>query len=98
MINTPRRIVAYLDGLYPGGHLRQAKVNALRDWWSSRTSVFLVHIETQSAPGEELSPPFTCTVLRTLAPGASAGECHFGDATQSALLPSILAKAFKGEL
>ena len=26
-----RRIVAYLDGLYPGGHLRQAKVNALRE-------------------------------------------------------------------
>ncbi len=24
-----RRIVAYLDGLYPDGHLRQAKVNAL---------------------------------------------------------------------
>ncbi|MEO8356203.1 MAG: hypothetical protein ABI621_09830, partial [Chloroflexota bacterium] len=28
--NEHRRIVAYLDGLYPGGHLRQAKVNALR--------------------------------------------------------------------
>jgi hypothetical protein len=36
-----RRIVAYLDGLYPDGHLRQAKVNALR--------------EVQSATGEELS-------------------------------------------
>lgn len=28
-LNTPRRIVAYLDGLYPDGHLRQARVNAL---------------------------------------------------------------------
>jgi hypothetical protein len=27
--NNQRRIVAYLDGLYLGGHLRQAKVNAL---------------------------------------------------------------------
>ncbi|MBM3124980.1 MAG: hypothetical protein FJZ87_07865 [Chloroflexi bacterium] len=26
--NEQRRIVAYLDGLYPGGHLRQAKVDA----------------------------------------------------------------------
>jgi hypothetical protein len=34
-------MVAYLDGLYPSGHLRQAKVNALR--------------ELQSASGEELS-------------------------------------------
>jgi hypothetical protein len=50
------RIVAYPDGLYPGGHLRQAKVNALR--------------ELQSASGEELS----------------------------ALMPSILDRAFKGEL
>ena len=31
-----------------------SKVNTLRAWWSSRTSVFLVHIETQSATGEEL--------------------------------------------
>ena len=51
-----RRIVAYLDGLHPGGDLRQAKVNALR--------------ELQSRSGEELS----------------------------ALMPSILDKAFKGEL
>ena len=29
------------------GH--QAKVNALREWWSSRASAFLAHIETQSA-------------------------------------------------
>jgi hypothetical protein len=55
-LDEQRRIVADLDGLYPGGHLRQAKVNALR--------------ERQSTSGEELS----------------------------ALLPSILDKAFKGEL
>ena len=29
-LDKQRRIVAYLDGLYPGGHLRQAKVNLLR--------------------------------------------------------------------
>ena len=40
-LDEQRLIVAYLDGLYPGGHLRQAKVNALR--------------ELQSATGEELS-------------------------------------------
>jgi hypothetical protein len=51
-----RHIVAYLDGLYPDGHLRQAKVNALR--------------ELQSASGEELS----------------------------ALMPSVLDRAFRGGL
>jgi len=61
------RIVAYLDGLYPDRHLRQAKVNAWR--------------KVQSASGEEMSPPL-----------------HFGDASQSALMPSMLARAFKGEL
>ncbi len=45
--------------------------------------------ELQSATGEELSPSFTCTVLRT-----ARRKCHFGDATQSALLPSILDEAF----
>jgi hypothetical protein len=35
------RIVAYLDGLYPGGHLRRAKVASLR--------------QLQSATEEELS-------------------------------------------
>jgi hypothetical protein len=40
-IDMKRRSAAYLDGLYPDGHLRQAKVNALR--------------ELQSASGEELS-------------------------------------------
>jgi type I restriction enzyme, S subunit len=56
LLDEQRRIVAYLDGLYPDGHLRQAKVNALR--------------ELQSASGEELS----------------------------ALMPSVLDRAFKGEL
>ena len=50
-----RRIVAYLDGLYPCRHLQQANVNALREWWSSRASAVLARIETQSASGEELS-------------------------------------------
>jgi hypothetical protein len=45
-------IVAYLDGWYPGGHLRQAKVNALR--------------ELQSASGEALRPFFG--PLRALMP------------------------------
>ncbi len=61
--HSAARIVAYLDSL-------QAKVNALREWWSSRANVFLARIETQSATGEELS----------------------------ALLPSVLDRAFKGEL
>lgn len=39
--NEQRRIVAHLDGLYLNRHLRQAKVNALR--------------ELQSASGEALS-------------------------------------------
>jgi hypothetical protein len=51
-----RRIVVYLDGLYSYGHLRQAKVNVVR--------------ELQSVSGEEFS----------------------------ALMPSILDKASKGEL
>jgi hypothetical protein len=62
--NTQRRIVAYLDGLYPGGHLRQAKVNALPAHAFGRL---------QAKGGEELRQS------RTLA-------------------PSILDKAFKGEL
>ena len=41
LLDEKRHIVAYLAGLYPGGYLRQAKVNALR--------------ELQSASGEELS-------------------------------------------
>jgi hypothetical protein len=58
---------------------RKAKVSVLplaslgdfvRERWSSRASVFLDRIETQSASGEELSP----------------------------LIPSVLDKAFKGEL
>jgi hypothetical protein len=53
-----------------GWRLRAAKVNVLRERWSSRASAVLVRIETQSASGEELS----------------------------ALMPSILDKAFKGEL
>jgi len=73
-----RRIVAYLDGLYPDGHAsQQAKINVLRVRWSSRASALLARIETQSAGVEE---------LRSL----------FGPLR--ALMPSILDKAFKGEL
>ena len=63
VLDEQRRIVAHLDDLYPYGHLRQAKVNAL---W-----------ELQSTSGEELRP-------------------FFGPLR--ALMPSILDKAFKGEL
>ena len=41
--------------------LISSKVNALREWWSSRASAVLPRIETQSATGEELR-------LRTLLP------------------------------
>src|SRR3990172_9430489 len=51
------RIVAYRDGLYPNGHLRQAKVNALPALCFSG--------RLQSASGEELRP----FVGRTLMPG-----------------------------
>jgi len=60
-------IVAYLDGLYPDRHLRQAKVNALPAPCSLG--------RLQSASGEELRPLFGRTRM-----------------------PSILDKAFKGEL
>lgn len=62
-----RRIVAYLDGLYPSlrfGDLRQAKVNALHAHAPGRLQV---------KSGEELRRRRT-------------------------LMPSILDKAFKGEL
>ena len=50
-MNTPldpsaARIVAYLDGLPPIGDLRQAKVNALREWWLSSPALFAGRIET----------------------------------------------------
>jgi hypothetical protein len=32
----------------------KAKVNVLREWWSSRASALLACIETQSQTGEEL--------------------------------------------
>ena len=48
-------ILAYLDGLYPGGHLRQAKVNGLRERWSSRAVAVHARIETQSASGGAVS-------------------------------------------
>jgi hypothetical protein len=53
-----------------GEGVRVSKVNALREWWSSRASALLARIETRSTSGEELSD----------------------------LMPSILDKAFKGEL
>jgi hypothetical protein len=56
-----------------GEGVRVAKVNALREWWSSSASVVLTRIETRSASGEELRRRRT-------------------------LMPSILEKAFKGEL
>ncbi len=49
---------------------KNVRLASLREWWSSRASVLLDRIETQSAAGEELS----------------------------ALLPSVLDRAFKGEL
>ena len=55
-LDEQRRIIAYLDGLYPHRHLQEAKVNALR--------------ELQSIGGDEMS----------------------------ALMPSVLDRAFKGEL
>ncbi len=66
-LDERRRIVNYLDGLYPGGHLRQAKVNALRELQSP---ALRYGDASQSASGEELS----------------------------ALMPSVLDRAFKGEL
>jgi hypothetical protein len=44
--NEQHHIADYLDGLYPGGHLRQAKVNALRELQSHKGMI--------SASGEEL--------------------------------------------
>jgi hypothetical protein len=52
-LDGQRRIVAYLDGLPPSlrfGDLRQAKVNALREWWLRREQS-----KPQSTTGEELS-------------------------------------------
>jgi len=56
-LGKQRRIVAYLDGLPLIGDLRQVKVNALQEWWWSRASAVLAHIETQSASREELRLP-----------------------------------------
>jgi hypothetical protein len=47
-----RRIVTYLDGLYPGGDLRRAKVNALRELHSP---TLCFGDAAQSASREELS-------------------------------------------
>ena len=52
VLGEQRRIVAYLDGLYPDGHLRQAKVNALRELQSPPLRY---GDGPQSAGGEELS-------------------------------------------
>jgi hypothetical protein len=43
-----------------------AKVNALREWWSSRASEVLARIETQSATREELRPLFGQNVAADL--------------------------------
>jgi hypothetical protein len=51
LINRPRRIVAYLDGLPPIGDLRSTKVNTLREF-SSPTLRY--GDATQSASGDEL--------------------------------------------
>jgi hypothetical protein len=42
---------------------------------------------------EVQSPALRCTVLRT-----ARRKCRYGDGSQTALMPSILDKAFKGEL
>ena len=75
LLELHRRIVTYLDGLYPGGLLRDrhAKVNTLREWWSSRASAILACIETQSAGGEELRPFFG--PLRALMLSTSGKKC-----------------------
>ena len=89
--------VAYLDGWSPNGDAsQQAKVNALhlprRSLSGCPVLVGAVTVPfatlrgaTQSASWDELSPPFHC------------GDCRFA-ASQSAVMPSILDKAFKGEL
>ncbi len=66
-MDKQRRIVAYPDGL-------QAKVNALRERWSSRASAFLACIETQSAGGDELRPFFGWTLVAPVLDRAFKGE------------------------
>ncbi|HKZ81693.1 MAG TPA: hypothetical protein VJ124_25725 [Pyrinomonadaceae bacterium] len=56
--NEQRRIVAYLDSFPLSWDLRQERLASLRQRWSSTASAFLACSETQSAAGEELSPPF----------------------------------------
>ena len=51
-----------------------AKVNALREWWSSRASEVLARIETQSATREELRPLFGPTLLPSILDKAFKGE------------------------
>jgi len=52
---------------------RQAKLKALWEWWSSRSSALLDRIETQSASGEELRPLFG-RILSPSAEGATIGR------------------------
>ncbi len=59
---------------------RLAKVNALREWWSSRANVFLAGIATQSAGGA----PFRACYANELRPQYERTR-----------MPSILDKAFK---
>jgi len=67
-----RCIVAYLDSFPLSRDLRQARLASptgmvsLRQRWSSKASVILGCIETQSATGEELRPLFFAE--RTLLP------------------------------
>jgi hypothetical protein len=82
------RIVAYLDGLYPDGHAsQQVKVNVLRED-PHRPAL---HKQGETPPpagggrrGLRLRPFFRRTL--TLSPSEASG------------MPSILDKAFKGEL
>jgi hypothetical protein len=62
-LDEQRCIVAYRDGLYPDGHLRQAKVSELRELQSPEGDA------SQSASGEELS-----TLMASVLDKAFKGE------------------------
>ena len=84
-LGEQRSMVVYLDVLYPGGHLRQAKVNALRERWLSRASVFLARIETIVRAWGEVVPFVSLRGLPLLCAAFAIR-----------VMPSILDKAFKG--
>lgn len=87
LINSNYHIVAYLDGLYPFGELRQAKVNALPAVSFSGRLQSPEGDASQSASEEELSP----SLRFGDAPRSALLPSHKG-------MISVLDKAFKGEL